>query len=186
MIRTFFKQIALAKVCLLFAIGIVAMPENTHAQFAQQQLWQSLQFRLGQAIIRVAEQGEIADTVAVWGDVRAPGVYMVPQGTTISELVSYAGGPVVAAVGDATIDWARFRIEITLNGTRGMKDNSRFEKYTFRYNERLQPGLYQTKLESWDQVNLQIRRRPNFRDWILLISPVLSSIVTTLVIFERI
>jgi hypothetical protein len=172
---------------LLLFISLSVTPLNVlFGQGAFVQTPQSMQFRLGEAIIRVAEQGEIADTVAVWGDVRAPGVYMVPKGTTISELVSYAGGPVVAAVGDAAIDWARFRIEITLNGTRGVKDNSRFEKYTFRYNERLQPGLYQTKLESWDQVNLQIRRRPNFRDWILLISPVLSSIVTTLVIFERI
>jgi hypothetical protein len=156
------------------------MPENTHAQFAQQQLWQSLQFRLGQAIIRVAEQGEIADTVSIWGDVRQPGVYLVPAGTTIANLVAYAGGPVVTAVGDAAIDWARYRVEIS-----HLDHENKLRTFNFRYSSAPDKEMFRRKLSAWDQVNVQMRRRPNFRDYVLVIAPVISSLATTLLIIDR-
>ncbi|MDZ7692700.1 MAG: hypothetical protein U5K69_16505 [Balneolaceae bacterium] len=58
-----------------------------------QQLYQSQQFRLGDRIIRVAEPGQISDTLNVWGDINSPGRYLVPRGTSLPQLISYAFGP---------------------------------------------------------------------------------------------
>jgi hypothetical protein len=158
---------------------LILITDVLTAQNMQQQM--SQQFRLGSAIIRVAEPGEIADTMAVWGDVRTPGVFLVPNGTTVAQLISYAGGPIVTATGDATIDWARYRIEIN-----HLDVTDKVQKFSFRYNETPSSTLFRKKLGNWDQLNIQIRRKPNFRDYLFVVAPVLSSIVTTLVIIERI
>jgi hypothetical protein len=36
---------------------------------------------------------ELLVSVSVWGEVDAPGIYDVPDGTNVAELISYAGGP---------------------------------------------------------------------------------------------
>jgi hypothetical protein len=45
------------------------------------------------------DQGEntIEFSVSVWGEVRHPGLYSVPEGTTLLDLISLAGGPTGAA-----------------------------------------------------------------------------------------
>lgn len=45
------------------------------------------------------DQGEnmIEFSVSVWGEVRRPGLYSVPEGTTLLDLISLAGGPTSAA-----------------------------------------------------------------------------------------
>ncbi len=45
------------------------------------------------AYYNYTEQGDVTILVSVWGTVRNPGLYEVPQGTTLSVLFSLAGGP---------------------------------------------------------------------------------------------
>ena len=40
-----------------------------------------------------ADEGSVNMRVAVWGFVKYPGRYLVPITTTVSDLFSYAGGP---------------------------------------------------------------------------------------------
>ncbi len=42
-----------------------------------------------------AEPGDVTILVNVWGTVRNPGLYEVPQGTAMSTLLSVAGGPAI-------------------------------------------------------------------------------------------
>lgn len=42
-----------------------------------------------------AEPGDVTIVVNVWGTVRNPGLYEIPQGTRLSTLLSLAGGPIV-------------------------------------------------------------------------------------------
>ena len=44
---------------------------------------------------RFAEPGELTIVASVWGNVRNPGLYEVPQGTRLGTLLSLAGGPTV-------------------------------------------------------------------------------------------
>ena len=51
-------------------------------------------------------QGEsmIEFSVSVWGEVRRPGLYSVPEGTTLLDLISLAGGPTSSAkLGDVKL-----------------------------------------------------------------------------------
>lgn len=45
------------------------------------------------AYYRFAEPGDLTMQVKVWGDVMAPGLYEISQGTSLSTLLSLAGGP---------------------------------------------------------------------------------------------
>jgi hypothetical protein len=45
------------------------------------------------AFSRFADPDDVVMAVSVWGDVRFPGYYEVPRGTTLSALLSMAGGP---------------------------------------------------------------------------------------------
>jgi hypothetical protein len=45
------------------------------------------------AYFNYAEEGDVTMHVSVWGAVRYPGLYEVPVGTQLSELLSIAGGP---------------------------------------------------------------------------------------------
>ena len=50
--------------------------------------------RLSQAAFyNYSEEGDITIKVHVWGAVRFPGLYEIPRGSKLSELVSLAGGP---------------------------------------------------------------------------------------------
>ena len=49
--------------------------------------------------IRFAEAGQLVDTVNVWGDLGRTGRYIIPRGTTITELISFGGGPTSVGVG---------------------------------------------------------------------------------------
>ena len=53
-----------------------------------------------QANFSYARPGELAIFIDVWGAVRAPGVYEVPEGTHLSTLLSYAGGPPITTLGE--------------------------------------------------------------------------------------
>jgi hypothetical protein len=44
-----------------------------------------------------SEKDKVNIEVSVWGYVKFPGKYIIPQGSTLVDLISYAGGPVVDA-----------------------------------------------------------------------------------------
>ena len=48
------------------------------------------------SVYRFAETGDLTVTVNVWGAVRNPGLYEIPEGTHLSTLFSLAGGPAIA------------------------------------------------------------------------------------------
>ncbi|MEM6336500.1 MAG: SLBB domain-containing protein [Bacteroidota bacterium] len=50
--------------------------------------------RYGQAAVyKYAEQGDVTVAINVWGTVRNPGLYELPEGATLNDVVSMAGGP---------------------------------------------------------------------------------------------
>src|SRR5690625_3772297 len=81
----------------------------------RRQLQFSQQFRMGERIIRIAEPGEFADTLNVWGDVNSAGRYLIPHGTTLPELISYSFGPQTIRNNAAELDWSKMRVEINIS-----------------------------------------------------------------------
>jgi hypothetical protein len=171
-----------------FLIPLVLMfllfnPTESVAQFQQGQLQFSQQFRLGETIIRVAEVGQLADSVHVWGDVNVAGVYVVPRGATLAQVISYSRGPSRYFTSETVLDWSKLRIEVTVSP---QEDGSTGGKtYTFRYNEPLPKGMTQYVIQNNDVVMVELKRKPAFVDWVRVIAPAVSTVATTILIIQN-
>lgn len=173
---------------LFFVIPLVLTfllfnPTESVAQFQQGQLQFSQQFRLGETIIRVAEVGQLADTVHVWGDVNVAGVYVVPRGATLAQVISYSRGPARYFTSETVLDWSKLRIEVTVSS---QEDGStRGNTYTFKYNEPLPKAMTDYVIQNNDVVMVELKRKPAFVDWIRIIAPAVSTVATTILIIQN-
>lgn len=171
----------------LFFAAVLAYgtPSETRAQDRGRQLNYSQQFRMGDRIIRVAEPGQLSDTLNVWGDVNSAGRYLVPHNTTLPELISYAFGPQTIRSNDTELDWSKMRIEVNISEYRPQKGMDVVQSFEYRFNEPLPEGMRSFELENNQVVALQVKRRPSFVDYVGVIAPVLSSIATGFLIIDR-
>jgi hypothetical protein len=155
------------------------------AQAQQRSVPQSQQFRLGEGLVRIAEPGQLSDTLSVWGDINAPGRYLVPRGTRAHELISYARGPISVRTGETILDWSALRLDVTISRYDDERGMEVVQNYSFRYNEPFPEGLRQYELQNDEIISLEIKRRPAFVDYVRVIAPVVSTVATTLLIIDR-
>lgn len=159
---------------------------SAYAQVNQgQQLQFSQQFRLADRIIRIAEPGQLADTLNVWGDVNSPGRYLVPHGTTLPQLISYAFGPQTIRSNEAELDWSKMRVEINVSEYRPEKGMDEVVNFKYKFNEPLPEGMREFGLSNDQVVAIQVKRRPAFIDYVRVIAPVISSVATGILIIDR-
>ena len=142
-------------------------------------------FRLAEGFVRIAEPGQLADTLNVWGDVNAPGRYIVPRGTTAHELISYARGPVQSTGNVRQLDWSKLRVEVTISRPTPNGDDTA-QSYEFRYSEPLPEALREVELQNDYLVSLEIKRKPAFVDWLRVISSIVGTTATAIIIVDRI
>ncbi|PKD44629.1 hypothetical protein [Rhodohalobacter barkolensis] len=145
----------------------------------------SQQFRLGEGLIRIAEPGQLADSVSVWGDINTPGRYLIPRGTRIHELISYARGPASYRTGDTTVDWSKLRIEINITSFGESNEDPVFTNFTYRYSDPIPDRFYDHTLKNSDIIGVEVKRRPSFADYVRVIGPAVSAIATTFIIIDR-
>ena len=80
------------KLRLLFLFNfLVIISSNNFSQITDEELGRAL--NRGSGLNDFSDAGAINIKVAVWGYVSRPGKYIVPDYTTVSDLLSYAGGP---------------------------------------------------------------------------------------------
>ena len=163
---------------------LLMLPDLAAAQTVRE-LPTSRMFRLGEGMVRIAEPGELADTLSLWGDVSAPGRYIVPRGTTVPELISYARGPISLRTGETTLDWSQVRLEIAIS--RFNADLGLEEVFTFRYryNEPMPAELRDFRLRGEDMVSLQVRRKPIFKDYVEVVAPAVTLLLSIILIYDR-
>jgi hypothetical protein len=154
-------------------------------QQADAQTTDSMLFRLSEGFVRIAEPGQIADTLSVWGDVNAPGRYIIPRGTTVGELISYARGPVGQRNIGQRADWNELRIEISISRFDESTGEETIFNYKHKYNEAYPAELRRFKLESDDIVSLEVIAKPAFVDWIGVFSGIISATATTIIVVDR-
>jgi hypothetical protein len=172
-------------ISLFILLTCFSLPvQNAHAQSRGGQQQFSQQFRLGEGLIRIAEPGQLADTVNVWGDVGVTGRYIVPRGTNIADVISYARGPIRTGGNESDLDRARFRIDLIVSRIHESQDLR--NAYSYRYEEALPTELRTFTLQNGDLVFLQVRRRPTFRDYMALITPTLSLTLTAILLYDRV
>jgi hypothetical protein len=154
--------------------------------------WQQLSaqgsqvFRLGEGMVRIAEPGQLADTLAVWGDVSNSGMYIVPRGTTPHELISYARGIQRSGTSDQIeLDWSNRRIEINISTYDRETGIETIESFTFRYDEPYPPELRRYQLRSDQIVTVEVKRNATILDLVRFVAPVTTFIVTIILLTER-
>jgi len=116
----------------LFLVGfLIILSSNHFAQITDMELGRGSFSRSG--LYDFSDPGTINIKVAVWGYVSRPGKYVVPDYTTVSDLLSFAGGP----SRDSELD--DLRIYRTLeNGTE--------EMIKFNYNDIMWENNLNTKI----------------------------------------
>lgn len=170
---------------LIIVLFLVAMAYPATAQVQGRQLQYSDQFRMAERIIRIAEPGEFADTLNVWGDVNSAGRYLVPKSTKLPELISYSFGPTSFRSNETSLDWSKVRLEIKVSRYNESNKRVNVETFNYRYKDPEPEEMFEYDLQNNDIVTLQVKRRPAFIDYVRVIAPVISSAAAGFLLVER-
>ncbi|MDX1638210.1 MAG: hypothetical protein R3281_09585 [Balneolaceae bacterium] len=135
--------------------------------------------------IRVAEAGELADSVNVWGDVTNSGRYIVPEGTTLPDLISFSFGYNQLRGREASIDWTKTLIEVKVSRYDSRDKLVRVAFFRYRYHDPEPVEMFEFDLQNNDIVTLQTRRRPSFTDYVGVVAPVVSVVATSILLIEN-
>lgn len=141
--------------------------------------------RLGDRFIRVAELGEIADSVNVWGDVGSAGRYIVPETTSLPELISFSLGFAQLQGRESNIDWAKTQIEVKVSRYNKNERLVEVAFFRYRYYDPEPVEMFEFDLQNNDIVTLQVRRKPSFTDYVGVIAPVIGVIATSFLLIEN-
>jgi hypothetical protein len=171
---------------LLFFTLLTSLSLPVQSLFAQSNQQQLIgqQFRMGEALIRIAEPGQLADTVNVWGDVGVTGRYLVPRGTSLTDMISYARGPIRFTTGETIFDRSDFRIDVIISRADSAGREQAFE-YSYAYRKPLPEELRFFPLKDGDLIYIQSRRKPTFRDYITVLSPTISLALSAILLYDR-
>jgi hypothetical protein len=170
---------------LFLFCSFLIVPKISFAQERGQQLRYSQQFRLGSRIIRVAEPGQLADSVNVWGDVNSAGRYLIPEGTSLPKLLSYSLGPRTITSNQTQLNWSKMRIEVNVSNYSPNQGRETVANFKYKFDEPLPKGMRNYVLENDDIVSVRVKRKPSFVDYIKVIAPVVSTIATGFLIIQR-
>lgn len=157
----------------------------TTAEAQQRQTPVSQQFRLAERIIRIAEPGDLADSVNVWGDVGSSGRYVIPRGTTLPLLLTYSFGPQTLRDGQTNLDWSKMRVEINIQEFDTKTGEQNFKEFKFRFEEPFPDDMESFIVQNNQTVTVRVKRKPSFRDYVGVIAPVISAIATSIIIVDR-
>ena len=142
-------------------------------------------FRMAEGFVRIAEPGVFADTVSVFGDVNAPGRYILPRQTKIHELLGYARGPAERSGGGQQAIWNDVRLEITVSKLNPSTGERTQETFKFKYDSEY-PNEY-TKMPLGNDyiVSVQVKRPPAFIDYVRVVSTVAAATLTSIFLIDR-
>ena len=141
---------------------------------------------LGERFIRVAEPGQLVDSVNVWGDVGSSGRYLIPEDTKLPELISFSFGfAQLRQDRDASIGGKKIEVEVKVS--RFDADRRLVEVAYFRYrNYDPEPvEMFEFDLQNNDVITVQVSRVPSFTDYVGIIAPILGTLATSILLIER-
>ena len=145
----------------------------------------SQQFRLGDRIVRIAEPGQLADTLNVWGDINSPGRYLVPKNTSLPKLLSYALGPTNFRDRQTALDWSKVRVEVNVSSYDPIEGYENINRFQFRYSEPIPAEMRTFNLKNDQIVSVEVKRKPAFIDYVRVIAPVVSTVATSILLIQR-
>jgi len=166
----------LFKCCTLFAYISVFVTLPVQAQIPGDP---------GDRYIRVAEVGELADSINVWGDVGSAGRYLVPERTSLPDLLSFSQGYSQLGGFETDINWAKILIEVKVSRYSRNQRMVDVAFFRYRYHDPEPPEMFEFDLQNNDIVTLQVKKRPSVSDYVGVIAPVVGVIATSLLLIEN-
>ncbi|MEO9884433.1 MAG: hypothetical protein ABJR05_09995 [Balneola sp.] len=151
----------------------------------QRQLTSSQQFRLAERLIRIAEPGQLVDSVNVWGDVGSSGRYLIPKGTDLTKLLSYSFGPNTLRDGQTQIDWSKMRVEINIQEYDRENGGQSLTRFNYRFEDPFPEGMRDFKIENNQTITVRVKRKPSFRDYLGVFASTVSAVASTIILLER-
>jgi hypothetical protein len=131
----------------------------------------NIPYQNNQGLIQIASPSQLADTLNLWGDVSQPGKYLVPRGTSLTDLLSYAHGPALSRGSNRT------KVKkIIINISRYNNANNAYNSKTFdlKMGKALPAAMKNYNLHSGDVVTVKTKRRPRLREFVTIVTSVLS------------
>ena len=166
------------KSLLLFLLLLTVLFAVTNDLSAQQQ-------NGGDGFIRVAEFGQLVDSVNVWGDINTAGRYLIPEGTNVVEMISYGRGYNTLRGRETELDWSAVHLEIKVSRLNDNQEEMEVAYFRYRYHDSEPIEMYDFILENNDIVTVQLRRKPSLRDYVQIVGTTLGAIATSLLLIER-
>lgn len=142
-------------------------------------------FRDTGRIIRIAETGELSDSVNVWGDISSTGRYLIPRGTSLLELMTFGSGPNTFNDAQTRVDWSKLRVEVYINEFDTANNKFNVTDFSYRFEEALPVEMEHFQLKNNQTVIIRVKRKPTIRDYIGVIAPAISAVATSILLFER-
>jgi hypothetical protein len=121
-------------------------------------------------ITRLAPMGVLADTINVWGAVRQNGRFVVPRGTTVSQMLSYVGGPNFGRTRATTNIYSYYtrpQVEVYLNRFDSENNIEIAEVWTYRVRDPFPEGMRAYQLQNGEYITVYIRTRPTALQYVL-------------------
>jgi hypothetical protein len=171
------------QISIVVLITIVFLNSDLHAQ--ADQLNRSQQFRLADRIVRIAEPGEFADSVNVWGDVGSSGRYLIPMGTSLNDLISYSGGLRTIRDGQTNLDWSKMRIEIYIHEYDEYNNMDKVDEFKYRFEEAFPVEMWGYTVKNNQTITVRVKRRPSFRDYLGVFASTISAVASTVILLDR-
>lgn len=165
---------------LFYVFFLVCIPIGSQAQTGN--IYQSQNFRLGEAHYRVAEPTQLADTVLVWGDVQLPGTYLVPRNITIAQMLAYARGPINLRTGETDLDWSKVFVEVTVTN----RYSGESKELILRVDGNVGPEFFDNRIHNFDTIILRVRRKPMFLDYVRAYAPIVATVLNSLLLYRTI
>jgi hypothetical protein len=171
------------KIILVIIIFVSALQSG--AQDKDEKIGIPDELKIGMNYYNYGDKDKININVYVWGTIRVPGKYLIPQGTTLLELITLCGGP----VNETKLE--DVRIVRMKNDTLGIAED---KILTFNYNEYLwenqitKPVKTNPILMAGDLVLFPNSPKYNLRDNVYLylgITTTLVSIATLMITILR-
>jgi hypothetical protein len=153
--------------------------------FTFQLAYAQLPETLSDRYIRVAEMGELVDSINVWGDVNSAGRYLVPEGTNLPDLISFSFGYSQLGGRDSDIDWTKLQVEVKVSRFDAQRRMVEVAYFRYRYHDPEPVEMWEFELQNNDIVTLQVRRRPSFTDYVSVVAPVISILATSFLLLDR-
>lgn len=171
------KSTTLLKYIVLSAALLLSVPHWVFAQGMEE---------MSDRYIRVAEIGQLADSINVWGDVNSSGRYLVPEGTNLPELISFCFGYQQPRGGSTRgNDFSKTMIEVKVSRYNKSDKLVKVAYFRYKYHDPEPPEMFEFDLQNNDLVTLQVRRRPSFTDYVNVVAPVVGVIATSFLLIQN-